>query len=194
MSRPSVKRVPAETRTRIEDEAIRLFAERGFAGTSTRDIAGAVGVTEGALYRHFPSKDAIARDVFLKRYRALAAEIRAIAGEERAFAPRIHRLVDVLFRMMESDPAGFTFVLLTQHTHLQYVPRDPDHNLVDALVGIVEAAMAAGEIRRADPQLATAMALGIVLQPAVFHLYGRLPARDRGVADAIAATILRALA
>lgn len=39
--------------------ALRLFAEQGFAATSVRQIAAAVGVTDAALYSHFPSKQKI---------------------------------------------------------------------------------------------------------------------------------------
>lgn len=49
------------TREAILDAALELFAERGYFGTSTREIARAVGVRESALYHHFESKDAIFR-------------------------------------------------------------------------------------------------------------------------------------
>ncbi len=41
----------------ILDAALHLFAERGFAGASTRDIATASGVQPATLYSHFPSKE-----------------------------------------------------------------------------------------------------------------------------------------
>jgi AcrR family transcriptional regulator len=47
------------TREAILDAALDLFAEHGYFGTSTRQIARAVGVRESALYHHFESKDAI---------------------------------------------------------------------------------------------------------------------------------------
>ena len=46
-----------DTRHRIEQAAIRLFVEKGVAETTIRDIARAVGLSEGALYRHFEGKD-----------------------------------------------------------------------------------------------------------------------------------------
>jgi AcrR family transcriptional regulator len=45
------------TRQRILDAASELFVERGFAGTSIRDLAVQVGMTKAALYYHFPSKE-----------------------------------------------------------------------------------------------------------------------------------------
>jgi AcrR family transcriptional regulator len=193
VKRAAARKPAPDTRGRIEEAAIRLFAARGYNGTSTRDIAGAVGVTEGALYRHFPSKDAIAREVFLKRYRTIAEGIAAVRARETAFDACLRSLVTFLFEIMAEDPAGFTFVLLTQHSHLQYVPDDPDTNVVEAIVRILDDAMDAGEIRRGDPQLAAAMALGMVLQPAIFHLYGRLPRPDEATIEAIVTSMLRAL-
>lgn len=50
-------RLPAnERREAIVGAAIGLFAERGFRGVTTRELASAVGVTEPVLYQHFPSK------------------------------------------------------------------------------------------------------------------------------------------
>lgn len=49
------------TRERIISEAIRLFAERGFTGTTVGDIEQAAGLAprSGGLYKHFPSKEAV---------------------------------------------------------------------------------------------------------------------------------------
>src|SRR5262245_3845406 len=54
------RRLPAdERRAQILREAAALFGTRGFKGTTTRDVAGRVGLTEAALYRYFPSKEAM---------------------------------------------------------------------------------------------------------------------------------------
>jgi len=49
----------AETAERILDAAEALFAERGYAATTLRDVAAAVGVRNPSLYNHFPSKEAL---------------------------------------------------------------------------------------------------------------------------------------
>ncbi|HYJ21878.1 MAG TPA: helix-turn-helix domain-containing protein, partial [Solirubrobacterales bacterium] len=46
-----------ETKGRILDTAITLFAERGFEACTMRDIAGAVGIKAPAIYNHYGSKD-----------------------------------------------------------------------------------------------------------------------------------------
>jgi AcrR family transcriptional regulator len=50
----------ADTKERILLTALRLFAINGYEAVSVSDIAGALGVTKGALYRHYQSK----RDIF----------------------------------------------------------------------------------------------------------------------------------
>lgn len=49
----------AETAERILDAAEALFAERGYAATTLRDVAAAVGVRNPSLYNHFASKEAL---------------------------------------------------------------------------------------------------------------------------------------
>ncbi len=53
----------AGTRERILEVALELFTEQGYDATSLREIAERLGVTKAALYYHFPSKDAIAREL-----------------------------------------------------------------------------------------------------------------------------------
>lgn len=48
-----------ETKTRIPEAALELFAQNGYAGTSMSDIAARLGITKPALYRHVSGKHAI---------------------------------------------------------------------------------------------------------------------------------------
>ena len=47
------------TKERILDEALKLFAQSGYMGTSMNDIAASLGVTKAALYKHYTSKQEI---------------------------------------------------------------------------------------------------------------------------------------
>src|ERR1041385_3545198 len=56
----AVPRLSAEARKEAIVEAVQdLFAEKGFEGTTTRELAKAAGVSEALLYKHFPSKESL---------------------------------------------------------------------------------------------------------------------------------------
>ena len=61
--------------------ARQLFADQGYAATSTPDIARAAGVTRGALYHHFPDKAGLFRAVVAKEFEAVAASIEAASAD-----------------------------------------------------------------------------------------------------------------
>jgi AcrR family transcriptional regulator len=63
-----------DTRARILDAARGLFADQGYAGTSMRDLADALGMTKAALYYHFPGK----ADILLALVEPLLDELDAI--------------------------------------------------------------------------------------------------------------------
>src|SRR6185295_7454930 len=86
-----------QTRQAILDAALHLFAEKGYFGTSLRDIATVVGVRESALYNYFPGKDALfnaliaaARDHKAEQMAVLLAEPIADVG---VFLERVTAMV-----------------------------------------------------------------------------------------------------
>lgn len=71
-----------ETQRQLVAAARRLFAERGFAATSTPEIVAAAGVTRGALYHHYADKTALFRAVVEQEHTLLAMSINAAAEGE----------------------------------------------------------------------------------------------------------------
>jgi TetR/AcrR family transcriptional regulator, transcriptional repressor of aconitase len=60
----AITRLDSDDRRRaIVDAAVPLFARKGFAGTTTRELAAAAGVSEALLFRHFPSKQSLYREI-----------------------------------------------------------------------------------------------------------------------------------
>jgi AcrR family transcriptional regulator len=56
------------TRASILDAAYNLFLQKGYAGSSIREIATKAGVTIGGVYNHFGSKDALWTEVFMEKH------------------------------------------------------------------------------------------------------------------------------
>src|SRR5262245_17767405 len=164
------------TRSHIEAAAIRLFAEKGVTETSIRDIAGAVDITEGALYRHFHSKDQLVRLLFERHYIAFAERLDSLAATEPTAHGKVAAMIRGFCVAHDEDPKLFRFLLFVQHGQLgKLAPGAPTP--VDAVRAIVDAGIAGGEIPRQDPDVATALVFGVVLQPVQFSAYGRLAPR-----------------
>jgi AcrR family transcriptional regulator len=81
---PSPAAPATQTRERILDVAEALFAERGFAGTSVRDIASAAGLTAASLYNHFEGKEALYDAVLERGIRPLVLLMQTRAGRDAA--------------------------------------------------------------------------------------------------------------
>jgi AcrR family transcriptional regulator len=179
-------------RLKVETAAIALFAEKGVAGVSIGEIAAAAGVSQGALYRHYAGKDELARSLFGAAYFRTGAELDAIRDREPDFARRVTAMVAHFCALYDRDPALFRFMLIAQHGLLPEVGagrRTP----VDAIADSVADGVRDGAVSPVDPFAAAAAIIGIVLQTAVFHIYGLLRGpltpRARGLAGAALAAV-----
>ncbi len=161
-----------DTRARIERAALDLFVARGVDAATTRDIAAAAGISEGAIYRHFDSKDALASAIFLEIHTRLARLVREAAKKKPDLAEQTQAVVEAYCATADADFPLFKFHLLYAHRFLP-TPAGVD-NPVAAIEEIVTRAIARREIPRRDPALAAGMALGLVLQTALQISYGRL--------------------
>ena len=180
-----------DTRQRIEQAATQLFVDRGITETSVRDITRAVGISEGALYRHFESKDDLVWQTFEQGYTSFARELESLAGREGTCRQKVAAMIRGFCRAHDNNPTLFNFLVFVQHGQLAKLAED-----APTPVTVMRAVLARGidqkEIPDQDVDLATALVLGAVLQPATFAAYGRIalklePVSDRLVAAAWAA-------
>jgi AcrR family transcriptional regulator len=165
-------------KAKVEKAAIELFAARGVDGVSIGDIAAVAGVSQGALYRHYPSKEDLAWSLFSTAYLRMGGELDAIRQRHTDLETRLGAMVAHVCALYDQDPALFRFMLLAQHGLLPRVPADR-RAPVDAVADAVAEAARSGELASppVDPVAAAAAIMGIVLQTALFHVYGRLSGR-----------------
>lgn len=87
------KEKAAQNRGALLQAASRLFRKRGIDGVGVADIAKEAGLTHGALYAHFPSKDALAAEAFIYGFEGNMADTREWAGDRR---PSFQEYIDGL--------------------------------------------------------------------------------------------------
>ncbi|MGE0151345.1 MAG: TetR/AcrR family transcriptional regulator [Reyranellaceae bacterium] len=162
-----------DTKVRIERAALTLFVARGVAATTTKEIALAAGIAEGTIYRHFATKEAMAEELFLRVHTALAQELEKAQRGKSALKEKARAIVQTYCAAADADWLLFSYHLLSQHQHMIQV-RIEQANPVGVVREVVRKAMAAGEIPRRDIEVLTAMVLGVVLQPAIHKVYGRI--------------------
>jgi AcrR family transcriptional regulator len=92
------------TRDQILGEALHCFAEQGFDGTSLNDIAAGVGIRKPSLLHHFPSKEAIYREVFETSLSSWMIGVDAVAGEGKEPWDQMEYVVDTCFDWFAENP------------------------------------------------------------------------------------------
>jgi AcrR family transcriptional regulator len=75
------------------DTAARLFWEKGYAATTTREIAAVVGIQQASLYYHVSSKEELLHQLCVSALERLAADVRAALEESHAPLERIRILI-----------------------------------------------------------------------------------------------------
>jgi AcrR family transcriptional regulator len=182
-----------QTKDLIARTALRFFVDQGIDGTTIRDIAAAAGIAEGTLYRHYAGKDALAWDLFSKNYTAFAEELHRIQAGEASLRAKLDAMVRQCCAFFDRDPVLFSYLLLAQHGQLQKVTPEMA-NPVEVVREVLAAGMDRGEIPAGDPDVAAAMVLGIVLQVAVFKIYGRLTQSLTSLAEVLVTATWRVVA
>jgi AcrR family transcriptional regulator len=162
----------AQTRQRIINGALRLFAENGVDATSIRDIASSAAITEPAIYRHFRSKEDLVWKIFWSGYRGLGEMLAAIEMKG-GLRQSLVAMVETICALFDRDEPLFRFLLLSQHGQLGKIT-EREKSPVQILRDRLAAAIEAGTLPLQDPELATSTVFGIMLQAATFKVYGRL--------------------
>jgi TetR/AcrR family transcriptional regulator, transcriptional repressor of aconitase len=112
----------------ILSAARRCFARHGFAGTTTKSVAAAAAISEGLLFKHFPTKSALYADIL---------------AEECEADPVLHRL-------LELEPSTQTLVVLIREMvrYFQAVAETPDQQEAERLRLLLSSHLDDGEFAR----------------------------------------------
>lgn len=153
-----------DTRRRILAAAAELFSERGYAGTTTREIARAAGVNEVTIFRHFETKHNLLSEVIHAH-----ANLPDLAGllEERLTGELRQDLISfgsLLLNMLTERRETLRLMLCEAHQMpvlRQVMVRVPDQ-LRGVLARYFQWKMERGEIRPVHPGIAAQGFLGMI--------------------------------
>ena len=165
-----------QTRERIERAALRLFVQGGVAETSIRDIALEAGVSQGAMYNHYRSKDELAWHLFADNFSEIGSELRRIGRDEAPLADRLRAMIGHVFALFDRDWETVSYVFLARHMHLKQVTRHLGNPYV-AFRTVIAQEMRHDRIPRRDVDVAASMVIGAIIQVIDTKILGNINGR-----------------
>ncbi|WP_375382962.1 TetR/AcrR family transcriptional regulator [uncultured Sphingomonas sp.] len=200
--KPAVRDVgPAMRRELLADEvldkAAALFAAKGFAATSLKDVADAVGLSRSSIYYYYPNKDALLAALIEGVTLPVANIFRDV---DPAMSPqgRIREVVRRLvlwvadpkthFRLMDQSEAELPSTIGKAHV-------ESKRRILNEMVKLIDAAVQAGEARPVDARIAAFSIIGMAMWTAWWFQPSHSPSIEEvaaTIADNAVASLHRA--
>ena len=198
-AQPAGRMCADERRLQIAEVAMRLFSERGFRGTTTKEIAQAAGVSEAIIFRHFATKEELYTAIIdykgcggagsgavsgRPEQPAVIDEIRGCVAEALDAGDDLGVFEGVALHMLEhhqSDPEFLRllmYIALENHSLGQVFWDKNVRVLYEFLGGYVRRRQREGAFRDVDPYAAVRVFLGSVIHHSLVNLlWDKDPAR-----------------
>lgn len=156
----------------VLDAALELFMEKGFAATRVDDIARRAGLSKGAVYLYFSSKEAVLEALVRRAIIPIAASaleaLRNYEGDPRIIISMVIKMVGHRFadpRIIAIPKLVFREVLGFPHLAQMYRTEVLD-KVIPVVTGLVRKGVEQGYLRQVDPELTVRSIIG----PLLLHL------------------------
>jgi AcrR family transcriptional regulator len=171
-----VKTKKSVKRELILAEAAKLFKDRGYSGTSMRDLAGQVGMEAASMYNHIKSKDELLDTICFRISDTYISQLAEIERTNIAYGEKIKALVRLHIRLMVEDSAA---VSVANHDW-KYLPeprltefKQARKTYEKGFAALIEAGIAAGEFRPVNVSVALFTVLSAVRWVELWYRPGR---------------------
>lgn len=162
-----------QTRSRILQAAVGCFTEAGYDATGVAEICVRAGVSKGAFYHHFPSKQAAFLELFAVWVTALDAPVRTALESDGTVPERLRSLADLVEDVFASAGGQIPLFLefwrqAAKQSEVWSVIVEPYRRFQESFALLVGQGIAEGSLREVDPSEAgrviVSLGVGLVLQ------------------------------
>jgi len=151
-------------RARVVDQAISLFADKGYAATSPQDIADAAGLTRQSFYYYGFSKEELLLHAMEELQAQTSLRLRALIAKSTTQSASLHDLISLLVSDRAHNRARVR-LLVRSESELPPSLADAYATARDEVLGlvqeVVQAGMRSGEFRTVDPYIAAQSVIGM---------------------------------
>jgi AcrR family transcriptional regulator len=172
-----VSRVPRPSqKDKILRAAVGCFAELGYDATRVRHVAERAGVSDAALYRHFPSMESLAQELYSRHFTDYARQLEESTSDGTT-EERLRGAVRTTLAVYRTEPAAFAFALLRTPTFLPRLPAGTRYP-IEILERVIAVGQRRRELRAGQPNLLAAIFLGCALRPIILAQFASPGALD----------------
>lgn len=168
MPRKKIKRLTKKERmSLIAKASAELFSEKGFKGTTTREIAGKAGISEAVIFKYFSKKASLYSEIINSRCNDTTGQSRlmkALKGKNGRDV--FYEVANFLITENEKDPSFLRLLLfsaLERHDLLDIFIKTKGMELINFLAGHLKTLTEQGLVKGIEPTLAARAFLGMVL-------------------------------
>jgi AcrR family transcriptional regulator len=180
---PKFRRRAESRPDEVLDAALDLFIERGFANTRVEDIAARAGLSKGAVYLYFPSKEAVLEGIVRRAIAPIAESALSVAS---SYAGDPRTLITLVLKTVAgrlADPKLIAIPKLMMREMINFPAfaemyrREVLERVLPVITGLLRAGIEQGFLRPVDPELTIRSIVGpIMLHILLDEVFGIHPA------------------
>src|SRR3569833_2471963 len=172
----------------VLDAALDLFIEKGFAATRVADIAARAGLSKGAVYLYFPSKEAILEGLVKRAVRPIAdyalGYLKNYAGDPRLVIGTVLKMFAgrIADPKLNANPRLLVREMINFPELAQMYRREVLDRVIPAVTALIASGVREGYFRTVDPEQTLRSVVGPVIPNMLLaELFGIRPANGREI-------------